>query len=165
MEVSIKDFFIDLFSSFKYNKENIDEQLGRDFDRLSFYFLDRKLDTKNNFYYLLHKLPYSRLFKRLLWILPTQATLYPFYHFFYKKFNGKIIAEIPHGYNISNDFRIVYRPINKRRIKIEMYKNFRILENKNSNIIELGFIIMEIHFELGNQYDNNIHMKYDITYN
>ena len=164
MEVSIKDFFIDLFSSFKYNKEDIDEQLGRDFDRLSFYFLDRKIKTKNNFYYLLHKLPYSRLFKRLLWILPTQATLFPFYHFFYKKFNGKIIAEIPPGYIISNDFKILYKPIDKHSIKVEMYKNFRILENRDQNIVEVGFILMEIHFELGNPYDKNIHMKHSIIY-
>jgi len=38
MEVSLNDFYIDLFSSFKYDKGNIDNQIGLDFDRLLFYF-------------------------------------------------------------------------------------------------------------------------------
>ena len=160
MEVSIKDFFIDLFSSFKYNKDDIDEQLSRDFDRLSLYFNGKKIEKKHNFYYLLHRLPYIRRFKRLLWILPTQATLYPFYYFLHKKFNSNIIAEIPSDNSISNDFKIVINPIDKDSIKIEMYKNFRILENRGQNIIDTGYILMEIHFMLGNPYDKNIHMKY-----
>ena len=84
MEVSLNDFYIDLFSSFKYDKVNIDNQIGLDFERLLFYFNNQRIPTKNNFYYLLQQLPYSRLFKRLLWVLPTQATLFPFYYFFTK---------------------------------------------------------------------------------
>ena len=54
MEVSIKNFFIDLFSSFKYDKELIDEQITRDFDRLTLYFNDNRIHKKSNYYFLLH---------------------------------------------------------------------------------------------------------------
>jgi hypothetical protein len=162
MEVSIKDFFIDLFSSFKYDKELIDEQITRDYDRLSLYFNDTKIQKKNNFYFLLQNLSYDRIFKRLLWILPTQATLYPFYYFLHKKFSDNIIAEIPPDYNISNDFKIMIKTHNKNSINVNMFKNFRILKNCNNNIVEVGFIFTEISFMLGNPYNKNIRMKYTI---
>ena len=163
MEVSLNDFYIDLFSSFKYDKEKIDNQIGLDFERLLFYFNNQRIQTKNNFYYLLQQLPYSRLFKRLLWVLPTQATLFPFYYFFYKKFNENIIAEIPMESSFSNDFKIVLTPIINKSIKVEMFKNFRILENRNHNLVELGYIVMEIHFVLGNPHDKQVHMTYTTT--
>jgi hypothetical protein len=162
MEVLIKDFFIDLFSSFKYDKELIDEQITRDYDRLSLYFNDIKIQKKNNFYYLLQNLPYCRIFKRLLWILPTQATLYSFYYFLHKKFSNNIIAEIPTGYDISNDFKIMIKTYDENSIKVDMFKNFRILKNCDNNINEIGFILTEISFMLGNPHDKSIHMKYII---
>ena len=81
MDILLFDFYNELFSSFNYDKVKIDEQLERDFNRLIFYFRQKKIDSKNKFYYLLHSLPYSQEIKRLLWVLPNQATLYPFYFF------------------------------------------------------------------------------------
>jgi len=162
MEILIKDFFIDLFSSFKYNKELIDEQISRDYDRLSLYFNDKQIIKKSNYYYLLHNLSYCRLMKRLLWVLPTQATLFPFYDFLHKKFSDNILAEIPPNYSISNDFKIMIKTIDKSSISVKMFKNFRILKNCDNNIIEIGFILTEISFIIGNNYDKNIRMKYSI---
>jgi len=162
MEVLIKDFFIDLFSSFKYDKELIDEQITRDYDRLSLYFNDNKINKKSNYYYLLHHLSYCRMIKRLLWVLPTQATLFPFYNYLHKKFSGNIIAEIPPDYNISNDFKIIIKTIDINSISVKLYKNFRILKNVDNNIIEIGFILTEISFIIGNNYDKYIRMKYNI---
>jgi len=162
MEVLIKDFYIDLFSSFKYDKELIDEQITRDFDRLSLYFNNTKINKKCNFYYILQNLPYIRIFKRLLWVLPTQATLYSFYYFLHKKFVDNIIAEIPVDNAYSNDFKIMIKTIDNKSIKVDMFKNFRILKNCNSEIEEIGFIFMEISFMLGNPFDKCVHMKYSI---
>lgn len=162
MEVSIKNFFIDLFSSFKYDKQLIDEQITRDFDRLTLYFNDNRIIKKSNYYYLLHNLSYCQMIKRLLWILPTQATLYPFYYFLHKKFTGNIVAEIPADYNISNDFKIIIKTIDKDTINVMMFKNFRILKNVDNNILEIAFILTEISFTLSDNYDKNINMKYTI---
>ncbi len=161
MDILISDFYNDLFTSFKFNKLQIDEQLERDFSRLSFYFCHKKIETKNNFYYLLNSLPYSRIIKRLLWVIPNQATLYPFYYFLQQKFNGYIIAELPHDNDtLSNDFTIWVDPLNNDQLQIKMFKNFRVVENVNFNIIDKGYISMEILFQLGNDVDKHVHMKY-----
>lgn len=162
MDILISDFYNDLFASFRFNKIQIDEQLERDFSRLSFYFCQKKIDSKNNFYYLLNSLPYSRIVKRLLWVIPNQATLYPFYHFLQQKFSDKIIAELPHGNKLSNDFVIRVDPLTNNQLQIKMFKNFRVVENINFNIIEKGYIIMEIQFQLGNDMDKQVHMKYEL---
>jgi hypothetical protein len=65
MDISLKEFYMDLFESFQYNKLKIDEQIDRDFDRLIFYFHQTKIRSKDNFYYLLNSLPYSRIIKLL----------------------------------------------------------------------------------------------------
>jgi hypothetical protein len=162
MDILIYDFYNDLFTSFKFNKIQIDEQLDRDFRRLSFYFCQKKIDSKNNFYYLLNSLPYSRIIKRLLWVIPNQATLYPFYHFLQQKFGDKIIAELPHNNKLSNDFVICIDPLNNNQLQIKMFKNFRVVENVNFNIIDKGYITMEIQFQLGNDMDKHVHMKYEL---
>ena len=162
MDISLKEFYMDLFESFQYNKLKIDEQIDRDFDRLIFYFNQTKIRSKDNFYYLLNSLPYSRIIKRLLWVLPNQATLFPFYYFFQKKFSDKIIAELPRDSEISNDFTVRVNPLNGEHIQVKMFKNFRIVENINFLLHDIGYILMEIQFILGNPNDKQIHMQYKI---
>lgn len=163
MDILISDFYNDLFTSFKFNKIQIDEQLERDFNRLSFYFCQKKIDSKNNFYYLLNSLPYSRIIKRLLWVIPNQATLYPFYYYLQQKFVNNIIAELPHNNKLSNDFVICVDPLSNHQLQIKMFKNFRVVENVNFNIIDKGYITMEIQFQLGNDTDKHVHMKYELS--
>jgi len=162
MDISLNEFYMDLFESFHYNKLKIDEQLERDFDRLTFYFNQTKVLSKDNFYYLLNSLPYSRIIKRLLWVIPNQATLFPFYVFFQQKFGDKIIAELPRDCEISNDFTVRVDPLNGEQIQVKMFKNFRIVENVNFLLHDVGYILMEIQFILGNPTDKQIHMKYQI---
>ena len=81
MEIRLDAYYKDLYQSFSYNRDKIDEQIDRDFHRLIYFYNGTRITTKNDFYRMLDTIHYTRIYKRLLWILPTQVTLFIFYIF------------------------------------------------------------------------------------
>ena len=96
MQIRLDEYIIDLYQSFKCKKNNIDEQLDRDFHRLIFYFNASRIMTKADFYRMLDNLPYRRIHKQILWVLPTQVSLFIFYKFLADTFakDGYMVCEI-----------------------------------------------------------------------
>jgi len=153
MELSIKDFYLDLFSSYKYNKKEIDDQIERDFDRLVFYFNNMRIVKKSHFYEILRMAKLSQLYKRLIWILPNQSTLFPFYQYLYLKYKkqNQIISEISDSdktYN--NNFTIHLELYKTKYPHITIRKNFRIIGLLDGGKIEtIGYIFLIVEYMLG----------------
>jgi hypothetical protein len=149
MQIRLDDYIIDLYKSFKCNKKNIDEQLERDFHRLIFYFNASRIMTKADFYTRLDVLPYRRIHKQILWVLPTQVSLFIFYKFLADTFakDGYMVCEIPEGNVYTNQFIIrVSTNTLRENISVEMKKNFRYIkmDPKTREIYTMGYIFMNI---------------------
>ena len=149
MQIRLDDYIIDLYKSFKCNKKNIDEQLERDFHRLIFYFNASRIMTKADFYRMLDVLPYRRIHKQILWVLPTQVSLFIFYKFLADTFakDGYMVCEIPEGNVYTNQFIIrVSTNTLRENISVEMKKNFRYIkmDPKTREIYTMGYIFMNI---------------------
>ena len=149
MQIRLDEYIIDLYQSFKYNKKDIDEQLERDFHRLIFYFNSKRIMTKTDFYTMLDVLPYKRIHKQILWVLPTQVSLFIFYKFLADTFakDGYMVCEIQEGYIYTNQFIIrVSTHTLRETITVEIKKNFRYIKMnpKTREIDTIGYIFMNI---------------------
>ena len=168
MELSLRDFYNDLFRSFRYNKELIDEQIERDFERLHFYMNGKQIYKKGHFYAFLKGCKLPRIFKRCIWVLPNQATLYPFYQYLHNKYAKKqsIIAEISDtDRHIDNNFLIHVNTIDMPP-QIHIHKNFRIIRTiENGQIATIGYIYLSVDFKLGKYEKLKINIKEDLKFN
>jgi serine/threonine-protein kinase RIO1 len=149
MQIRLDEYIIDLYQSFKCNKKNIDEQLDRDFHRLIFYFNSSRIMTKLDFYTMLNGLPYRRIHKQILWVLPTQVSLFIFYKFLADTFakEGYMVCEIPEGNVYTNQFIIrVNTQTLRETITVEIKKNFRYIKMnpRTREIDTIGYIFMNI---------------------
>lgn len=146
MEILLKDYFYDLFNSFQFDRDKIDYQIHKDISRLVLFFNGNHITRRSEFYRILNKLPFSDFFKRLIWILPTQVSMFPFYEHLHKKYKGKyIVVEIPEGTTFNNEFIININPISKERIDVTFKKNFRLVQSDSeNNVVTVGYIFMDI---------------------
>ena len=149
MQIRLDEYIIDLYQSFKCKKNNIDEQLDRDFHRLIFYFNSSRIMTKADFYTMLDALPYRRIHKQILWVLPTQVSLFIFYKFLADTFakDGYMVCEIQEGSVYTNQFIIrVSTNTVRERISVEIKKNFRYIkmDQKTRELYTIGYIFMNI---------------------
>ena len=162
MELSIGDYYTDLFESFKYDKEAIDEQITRDLPRMSLYMNGTKITTKNLFYSIINNLHYNSIYKRLIWILPTQVSLFLFYNHLnniYKK-QDYLVAEISEGDKYSNGFFVYIDTIDSKNINIIFKKNFRLLySKKNREIQTVGYVFCNIIISL--KANSKVKMTYE----
>lgn len=151
MEISIGDYYTDLFESFKYNKEAVDEQITRDLPRMNLYMNGIKITTKNIFYSIINNLPYNSIYKRLIWIIPTQVSMFLFYNHLYNIYKKEdyLVAEIAEGDKYSNGFFVYIDTIDKKNINISFKKNFRILySKKNREIQTVAYVFCNIKIPL-----------------
>jgi len=151
MELNLCDYYTDLFESFKYNKEAIDEQVSRDLPRMNLYINGAKIKSKDIFYSIIHHLPYNSMYKRLIWIIPTQVSMFLFYNHLNNIYMKQkyLVAEIPEGDKYSNGFFVYIDTINNKNISINLKKNFRLLYSKfNKEIQTVGYIFCDISIPL-----------------
>ena len=151
MELSVADYYTDLYESFKYNKEEIDEQITKDLPRMNLYINGAKISSKNTFYSIINNLPYDTIYKRLIWIIPTQVSMFLFYNHLYNKYKKQdyLVAEIAEGDKYCNGFFVYIDTIDKKNISICFKKNFRILYSaKNREIQTVAYVFCDVKIPL-----------------
>jgi hypothetical protein len=151
--ISIKDYFIDLFSGFYFDKTKIHEQIQRDYPRMSIYMNSLKIKNIIDFYRIINNLNINRVYKRMIWVMPTQVSLVKFYYILqqhYQKINSNYaVAELEDGNTYSNDFKIHIDFLDKHIVNIRMTKNFRVLDIGNRNIPTVYYVFLTVKIDIG----------------
>jgi len=152
-EISIKEYFLDLFSSFNFDKDKIHEQIKRDLTRMIININGVEIKTIEQFYKLINSLDISLIYKRMLWVLPTQVSMVYFYfylhNYYIKKKNTYAVAELGNSHKFSNDFIINIDIINSNYIDIRFIKNFRVLDTSISTIPTIYNIFLDVDIKIG----------------
>jgi hypothetical protein len=126
-QISIKEYFLDLFNSFKFDKTLIHEQLKRDLTRMIININGIEMKSIPQFYKLINSLDLPLIYKRMLWVLPTQVSMVYFYFYlqtyYTQKKNTYAVAELGNSNKYSNDFIINVKIINNEFLDIQFIKN------------------------------------------
>lgn len=149
MKLSLRDFYFDLFESFKWEKSQVDTQIELDYHRLICNINRRNIPTKIEFYHLLNKLNISKFYKQLIWVIPTQATVYPLLKYATEQYPQYIIAETRDYNPIIIDIYI------SNHIVIIIRKNFALLKNINDNVETVGEVFGSMSYTIGNKTTGN----------
>lgn len=161
--ISIKEYFLDLFSSFYFDKSKIHEQLLRDFHRMSVYMNGNRVHKLDDFYRIINNLPISRIYKRMIWIIPTQVSMVYFYTYILKYYQDikstYAVAELSDNTKYSNEFIVNIDIIDNKYICIKLNKNFRILDTCNSNIPTVSYILLAVDINIGKTKNLNYEWK------
>lgn len=152
-QISIKEYFLDLFNSFKFDKTKIHEQLKRDLTRMVININGVEMKSIPQFYKLINSLDISLIYKRMLWVLPTQVSMVYFYfylqEYYSKKKNTYAVAELGNSNKYSNDFIINVQIINNEFIDIQFIKNFRVLDTGITSVPSIYNIFLEADIKIG----------------
>jgi hypothetical protein len=157
MKILLSDFYFDLFESFNWDKTRIDTQIELDYHRLVCNINRRHILTKTDFYRIINGLQIPKLQKRLIWILPTQATVYPLLKYTSEQYPQYIVAEMRDCYNpITINIRM------SKHIEVEITKNFALLKNEEDEIHTVGVIYGHMTFLIGG---SDKYVNLDIKFN
>lgn len=150
MELNISDYYRDLFKSFHNSKKKIEEQITKDFPRLHFYWNRIRVPTKQHFYGILKALPFKNSKKRLLWILPSQVSLFIFYQYLHTTHypNGYIVSEVSDDDRVKNHFEIYVNSSTDGKVSVHIHKNFRVVSRET--LEHVRYISLSIYFRLAN---------------
>ena len=152
-QISIKEYFLDVFNSFNFDKNKIHEQLKRDLTRMVININGVEMISIEQFYKLINNLELPLIYKRMIWVLPTQVSMVYFYFFaqdyYSKKKNTYVVAELGNSNRYSNDFIINIQIINNEFIDIQFIKNFRVLDTAISSVPSVYNIFLEADIKIG----------------
>jgi len=152
-ELSIKEYFLDLFNTFNFDKDKIHDQVKRDLHRMIININGTQIKTIEQFYKLLNNLDISLIYKRMLWVLPTQVSMVYFYfylhNYYIKKKNTYAVAELSDSNRYSNDFIINIDIIDSNNIDIHFIKNFRVLDTSITSIPTIYNIFVDVDIKIG----------------
>jgi hypothetical protein len=151
--ISIKEYFLDLFRSFDMDKKQIQEQLMKDYRRMTIIVNNRTITTLEEYCKILNSLNIWRVYKRMLWILPTQVSMVYFYfylhNYYIKKKNSYIVAELGNSNKFSNDFILNINIVDNKYIDVSFKKNFRVLDTSMSSIPTIYNIFLTVDMNIG----------------
>lgn len=151
--ISIKEYFLDLFRSFDLDKKKIHEQLMKDFRRMTIIVNNRPITMLEEYCKILNSLNIWRVYKRMLWILPTQVSMVYFYfylhNYYIKKKNTYIVAELGNSNKYSNDFVLNINIVDNKYIDVSFKKNFRVLDASVSSIPTIYNIFLTVDMKIG----------------
>jgi len=152
-QISIKEYFLDLFDSFKFDKDKIHEQLKRDLNRMIININGVEMKSVEQFYKLINSQNLPLIYKRMIWVLPTQVSMVYFYFFlqnhYAKKKNTYTVAELGNSNKYSNDFVINVNISNEQLVNIQFIKNFRVLDTAISSVPSIYNIFLEVNMNIG----------------
>ena len=151
--ITVKEYFFDLFNGFKFDKYKIHEQLKRDLTRMIINIDGIEMKSIEQFYKLINNLDLPIIYKRMIWVLPTQVSMVYFYfylqNFYCKKKNTYAVAELGNSNKYSNDFIINVQIINNQFVDIQFIKNFRVLDTGISSVPSIYNIFLEVDMQIG----------------
>jgi hypothetical protein len=152
-QISIKEYFLDVFNSFNFDKNKIHEQLKRDLTRMIININGVEMKSIEQFYKLINKSDLPLIYKRIIWVLPTQVSMVYFYfylqNYYLKKKNTYAVAELGNSNRYSNDFIINVQILNSEFIDIQFIKNFRVLDTAISTVPSIYNIFLEADIKIG----------------
>ena len=152
-KTSIKEYFLDLFKSFNLDKKQIHEQLMKDFRRMSVNVNNIPITTLEEYCQILNGLNIWRVYKRMLWVLPTQVSMVYFYfylhNYYIKKKSTYVVAELGNSNKFSNDFVLNINIVNNKYIDVSFKKNFRVLDASVSSIPTVYNIFLNVDMQIG----------------
>ena len=151
--ISMKEYFLDIFNGFTFDKNKIHEQLKRDLTRMIININGVEMKSLQQFYKLINSLDLPLIYKRILWVLPTQVSMVYFYfylqNYYCKKKNTYAVAELGNSNKYSNDFIINVQIINNEFVDIQFIKNFRVLDTSISSVPSIYNIFLDVDIKLG----------------
>jgi hypothetical protein len=152
-QITIKEYFLDVFDSFNFDKNKIHEQLKRDLTRMIININGIEIKSIQQFYKLINNLELPIIYKRMIWVLPTQVSMVYFYFYlqnYYSKIkNTYVVAELGNSNKYSNDFIINVTITNNAFIDIHFIKNFRVLDTGISSVPAIYNIFLEVDIKIG----------------
>lgn len=152
-QITIKEYFLDVFNSFKFDKNKIHEQVKRDLTRMIFNINGIEIKSIEQFYKFINNLDLPIIYKRMIWVLPTQVSMVYFYYYlqnYYSQIkNTYVVAELGNSNKYSNDFIIYVNITNDAFINIQFIKNFRVLDTGISSIPAIYNIFLEVNIKIG----------------
>lgn len=152
-QISIKEYFLDLFGSFKFDKDKIHDQIKRDLNRMIININGVEMKSIQQFYKLINSYNLPLIYKRMIWVLPTQVSMVYFYFYLQNHYTKKkktyVLAELGNSNKYSNDFVINVNITNEQYVDIQFIKNFRVLDTGISSIPSIYNIFLEVNMNIG----------------